>query len=85
MAPQTTFRNHLASGRLVELIPGSTLDVALFWQTNSLSDVHIATLTRAFSEKAEKALICLIGILHAHGERPLRPPGRHPRERTARL
>lgn len=49
-------RDHLASGRLVELIPGSTLDVTLFWQTNHLAAPHMATLTRAVAEQARIAL-----------------------------
>jgi len=49
-------RDHLASGRLVELVPGSTLDVTLFWQTSHLAAPHIATLTRAVMNHAKKAL-----------------------------
>ncbi len=34
--PVQLVREHLASGRLVELAPGATLDVSLFWQVNRL-------------------------------------------------
>ena len=54
--PIHLIRDHLASGRLVELIPGSTRDVSLFWQTNHLAAPHIATLTRAVVEQARRAL-----------------------------
>lgn len=49
-------QEHLASGRLVELAPGSNLDVPLFWQTSRLAAGTIAPLTRAIVERGKQAL-----------------------------
>lgn len=49
-------KQHLASGRLIELVPGATLDVALFWQTSRLAATSLAPLTRAIVDQARQAL-----------------------------
>lgn len=54
--PVHLIREHLASGRLVELVPGSPLDVTLFWQTSHLAAGSIAPLTRAIVAEAKRAL-----------------------------
>lgn len=38
---------HLAAGRLVELVPDTALDVALYWQVTRLAAPALAPLTRA--------------------------------------
>lgn len=43
---------HLAEGRLVELIPETPLDVALYWQVSRLAAPALAPLTRAVREAA---------------------------------
>lgn len=49
-------KQHLASGRLIELVPGATLDVALFWQTSRLAATSLTPLTRAIVDRARQAL-----------------------------
>ena len=44
--PVQLVREHLASGRLVELVPGATLDRPLFWQVNRLAADQLCDLTR---------------------------------------
>ncbi|MFT3688423.1 LysR family transcriptional regulator ArgP [Paenirhodobacter sp.] len=56
MNPAHLVRDHLAAGRLVELVPGSALDVGLFWQTSHLAARSIAALTRAVVEQARATL-----------------------------
>ena len=46
MNPIQLVRPHLQSGRLVELIPGTTLDIPLYWQINRLVADRLAALTR---------------------------------------
>jgi LysR family transcriptional regulator, chromosome initiation inhibitor len=48
---------HLASGRLVELVPGAALDRPLFWQVNRLAAEHLSALTRSVLATARKSLI----------------------------
>ncbi|WP_206611497.1 ArgP/LysG family DNA-binding transcriptional regulator [Falsirhodobacter deserti] len=54
--PRHLVQEHLASGRLVELVPQATLDVPLFWQTSHLAASSIAPLTRALVEQATRTL-----------------------------
>ncbi|TCQ28776.1 LysR family transcriptional regulator ArgP [Rhizobium sp. PP-CC-3G-465] len=58
MNPEILVAEHLASGRLVELIPDRPLDVPLFWQINRLAADQLTTLTRAVVDTAR-------GVLHA--------------------
>ena len=44
--PVQLVREHLASGRLVELVAGATLDRPLSWQVNRLAADHLSDLTR---------------------------------------
>lgn len=46
MNPQALVREHLASGRLVELAPDRPLDVMLYWQVANLPIPVLQTLTR---------------------------------------
>jgi len=57
--PALLVREHLASGRLIELIPGAVLDVPLYWQINRLAADRLADLTRSVVETAKRALIAM--------------------------
>jgi LysR family transcriptional regulator (chromosome initiation inhibitor) len=46
MNPEPLVRSHLAAGRLVELLPGRPLDVALHWQVAQLPMAVLQGLTR---------------------------------------
>lgn len=52
MNPVQLVRAHLAQGALVELIPGTGLDVPLYWQFNRLTAEALAPLTRALRQAA---------------------------------
>lgn len=55
MNPEALVAAHLATGRLVELIPEAPLDIPLYWQFNRLTAGAILPLTRAL-QRAAKAL-----------------------------
>ena len=57
MNPQALVAGHLESGRLVELVPGSAVDIALYWQVNRLSAAALGRLTRAVMEAAQAGLV----------------------------
>lgn len=57
MNPLQLVKDHLAAGRLVELLPESRLDVPLFWQINRLTAEHLEELTRVVVSAAKKHLI----------------------------
>ncbi|WP_026792840.1 LysR family transcriptional regulator ArgP [Pleomorphomonas oryzae] len=48
--------DHLATGRLVELVPGATLDVTLYWQVSRLVSGQFPELTQAVLAAAKAAL-----------------------------
>jgi len=50
-------RNHLASGRLVELVPGAVLDISLHWQVSRLAAGQFSELTNAVVEAARRELL----------------------------
>jgi LysR family transcriptional regulator (chromosome initiation inhibitor) len=54
--PARLIRDHLASGRLIELIRGAVLDVPLFWQVNRLAADRLTALTRSIVETAGREL-----------------------------
>lgn len=54
--PLPLVAGHLAAGRLVELVPGTPLDVALHWQFARLTAEAIAPLTRALRAAAAQML-----------------------------
>ncbi|RFB93539.1 LysR family transcriptional regulator [Rhizobium leguminosarum bv. trifolii] len=56
MNPTQLTREHLASGRLVELVPGTPLDVPLYWQINRLAADRLAGLTREVITAAKRNL-----------------------------
>lgn len=49
--------NHLASGRLVELVPGATLDAMLYWQVSRLVSGQFPELSRQVLAAARDALL----------------------------
>lgn len=57
MNPDLLVRDHLAGGRLVELKPGTPLDVPLFWQVNRLAADRLKPLTDAVVEVARRELV----------------------------
>ena len=57
MNPEALVRPHLATGALVELAPGSALDVPLHWQFTRLAAPALAPLTRSIRAHAGRALV----------------------------
>jgi LysR family transcriptional regulator (chromosome initiation inhibitor) len=55
--PLALAREHLAAGRLVELVPGAPLDRPLFWQVSRLAARGLSGLTRAVAAAARRDLI----------------------------
>lgn len=55
--PDAMVADHLASGRLVELIPGAAFDVPLFWQVSRLARDRLAALTKNVVASAKHALV----------------------------
>ncbi|MGK2284572.1 LysR family transcriptional regulator ArgP [Pedomonas sp. V897] len=58
MNPEPLARPHLAAGRLVELQPGTALDVPLFWQWSRAIDTALAPMTAAVLAAADRHLAC---------------------------
>jgi len=56
MNPVQLVKEHLASGALVELVPGAHLDIPLYWQVNRLAADRLAGLTRNIVATARRAL-----------------------------
>ena len=57
MNPEGLTRPHLDTGRLVELVPGASLDVPLHWQFTRLAAPALAPLTRAIRTHARRSLV----------------------------
>lgn len=57
MNPEALIAPHLASGALAEIVPGTPLDVPLYWQFSRLAAPAIAPLTRALRAHAARALV----------------------------
>lgn len=55
--PEPLVQDHLASGRLMELVPDTALDVALHWQFTRLAAPALAPLTAAIRAKAAAVLV----------------------------
>lgn len=55
--PTQLVADHLAEGRLVELVPGATLDVTLYWQLSRLVSGQFPELTQAVLAAAKEALV----------------------------
>ncbi|MCM5555288.1 LysR family transcriptional regulator ArgP [Pleomorphomonas sp. NRK KF1] len=54
--PTALVEGHLAAGRLVELVPGASLDVTLYWQVSRLVSGQFPELTQSVLEAAKNAL-----------------------------
>lgn len=55
--PQALVAEHLRTGALVELVPGSTLDVPLYWQQARAASSLLDGLTRAVLAAARSGLV----------------------------
>ncbi len=56
MNPMQLIGDHLQSGKLIELIPDTPLDIPLFWQVNRLAADRLASLTQAVLTTARQEL-----------------------------
>lgn len=54
--PAPMVADHLAAGRLVELIPGAVMERPLYWQVNRLAAEELAPLSRAMTEAARASM-----------------------------
>ncbi|MEJ8311081.1 ArgP/LysG family DNA-binding transcriptional regulator [Agrobacterium larrymoorei] len=57
MNPALLVRDHLADGRLMELVAATPLDIPLFWQVNRLAADRLRSLTEAVVEVARRELV----------------------------
>ncbi|WP_044561606.1 LysR family transcriptional regulator ArgP [Azospirillum sp. B4] len=57
MNPALLVRDHLDAGRLVDLMPGATLDVPLFWQVSRLAADRLSGLSRQIVQAASYELV----------------------------
>lgn len=57
MNPEPLVAQHLAAGSLVELQPGTPLDVALYWQFTRLAAPALQPVTKAVRHAAAKLLV----------------------------
>lgn len=57
MNPVHIVHEHIKSGRLVELVPDSALEIPLFWQVNHLAANELTNLTRQVTQVAKQFLI----------------------------
>ena len=57
MFPEAMIEGHLASGSLVELVPGTPLDVPLHWQTARAASAVLDGLTRQIVAAARVGLL----------------------------
>lgn len=55
--PEPLVKDHLAAGRLVEMVQGTPLDVALHWQFTRLAAPALAPLTQAITRAASALLV----------------------------
>jgi LysR family transcriptional regulator (chromosome initiation inhibitor) len=57
--PQVLIAPHLASGALVELVPGTPLDVPLYWQEARAASLLLDGLSRAVLAAARAELLAV--------------------------
>jgi LysR family transcriptional regulator (chromosome initiation inhibitor) len=57
VVPELQVREHLRSGRLLDLAPGHALPVELYWHCWNLHSVVLESLTRALTQAAKLALV----------------------------
>lgn len=63
MNPDPLVADHLAAGRLVELVPGRPLDVPLHWQQSRIAGTALAELSRAVLRAGRQALYPIVGSM----------------------
>lgn len=54
--PEQLVREHLAAGRLVELVPGVTMDIPLYWQVSRMAARQFPQLDKAVTAAARAGL-----------------------------
>ncbi|KXG88028.1 LysR family transcriptional regulator ArgP [Agrobacterium bohemicum] len=57
MNPEMLVRDHLASGKLVELVAETALDIPLYWQVNKLAAERLKPMTQAVVDVARGVLV----------------------------
>ncbi|HQU67087.1 MAG TPA: LysR family transcriptional regulator ArgP [Albidovulum sp.] len=57
MLPEAMISDDLAAGRIVPLVPGTPLDVPLFWQVSRLPGASLPRLTKAIRQAARTVLV----------------------------
>ncbi|KAA0582962.1 LysR family transcriptional regulator ArgP [Azospirillum sp. Sh1] len=62
MNPDPLVADHLAAGRLVELVPDRPLDVPLYWQQSRIAGTALAELSRAVLNAGRRALQPIGGV-----------------------
>ncbi len=55
--PEQLVKHHLASGKLVELVPGAILDVPLYWQVSRLARDRLSALSQDIVAVARRELV----------------------------
>lgn len=55
--PIALVRDHIEAGRLVELVPGATTDIPLYWQVSRWAESHFPELTRQVVGAAKASLL----------------------------
>ena len=55
--PTQLVRDHLAAGRLVELVPGATVDIPLYWQVSRMAARQFPQLGKAVAAAARASLL----------------------------
>lgn len=68
--PEPLVHDHLTAGRLLDLLPDSALDVALYWQFTRLAAPALAPLTSAIRAAAGRALVAPDGRDDREPDRP---------------
>ena len=59
MMPRFSVENHIEDGTLVELVPGATVTVPLFWQSSGPGSEIMKILTTTVTDVARKHLLAL--------------------------
>ena len=76
MNPIQLVHEHLKSGRLVELVPNTPLDVAIFWQISRFAADRLAALTREVVAAARGSLHNGVSLRGAMPSQRGKPPNK---------
>src|ERR1035437_8929884 len=60
--PELKVRDYLKTGQLIELMPGRSLSVALYWHCWNLDSALLDALTKALKSAAATALVDVPGV-----------------------